>query len=379
MNRQLSVLLVLVLVGFVAAASLDNVNLSVEIPGVVQMNGENFDQLVGKDRAALVVFYTPLCMRSRVMVPEYTELGAAYKKSNNANDLLVIGKVDGTVEVELRERFNIVDSPAVLFFAPGSLEPVRYSKSLNSYSFITYLSKEVKNLRLFMVKEPQFETELEHINFDSVINDPSRAVFVMFYLPWTPENKKLMLIYNDLAKVFLGDKDVVIARIDVSDVSSKYLIKYNILETPSVYFFPKGASAKPVKYRRRHHLEGLVAFVNKRAGKNRLVNGDISRDYGVIDKLSEAAARVVKSGESVHAAIEAVKVTAAKWMEGGAGAYYITVTERLAVRGAVYVENELARLQRTLQGTMAANCRDEVVKRVNILTSIQQYIEQQAT
>ncbi|CAJ1009376.1 putative Thioredoxin/Endoplasmic reticulum protein ERp29, C-terminal domain containing protein [Leishmania naiffi] len=379
MNRQLSVLLVLVLVVFVAAASLENVNLSVKIPGVVDMNGENFDQLVGKDRAALVVFYTPLCMRSSLMVPEYTELGAAYKKSNNANDLLVIGKVDGVVEGELRERFNIVDSPSVLFFAPGASEPVRYRNSLTSYSFILYLSKEVKGLRLFIVKETQFETELEHINFDSVINDPSRVVFVMFYLPWSPENKKLMLIYNDLAKVFLGDKDVLIARIDVSEVNSKYLDKYNILEIPSVYFFPKGANAKPVKYRRRHDLEGLVAFVNRRAGKNRLVSGDIAQDYGVVDKLSQAAARVVKSGESAHAAIEAVKVTAAKWMEGGAGAYYITVTERLAVRGAVYVENELARLQRTLQGSMAANCRDEVVKRVNILTSIQQYIQQQAT
>ncbi|AYU79665.1 protein disulfide isomerase / PDI40 [Leishmania donovani] len=377
MNRRLSVVLALALVVFVLAGSCSSEDPGAVMPGIVQMSKDNFDQLVGKDKAALVEFYAPWCGHCKSMAPEYAALGAAYEASTNAKDLLLIGKVDATEDSDLGKRFGVTGFPTILYFASGSLEPEKYKGGRTAEDFAKYLSSAVAGLRLTIPNEPQFAMELVHTNFDAVVKDPSKAVLVMFYAPWCGHCKALKPIYNKLAKVFSNDKDVVIARINADDAANrKIATEYAVSGFPTLYFFPKGADEKPVEYKNGRNLEDFLTFVNENAGKHRLANGDLSWEYGVIAELAEAVARVAtSSGESSKAAVEAVKAVASTLTESEDAAYYIKAAERIAAKGPAYVESESARLKRTLGGPVAGDRRDNMVMRLNILTSIQKHMK----
>lgn len=379
MTRQLSVVLTLalVLVVFVLAGSCNGEDPGTVTPGVVQMSKDNFDQLVGKDKAALVEFYAPWCGHCKSMAPEYAALGAAYEASTNAKDLLLIGKVDATQERDLGKRFGVTGFPTLLYFAPGSLKPEKYQGGRTAEDFAKYLSGVVAGLRLTIPNEPQFAMELVHTNFDAVVKDPSKSVLVMFYAPWCGHCKALKPTYNKLAKVFSNDKDVVIARINADDAANrKIATEYSVSGFPTLYFFPKGADTKPAEYKNGRNLEDFLTFVNEKAGKHRLANGDLSWEYGVIVELAEAVARVaMSSGESSKAAVEAVKAASAKLTGSEDAAYYIKTAERIAAKGPAYLENESARLKRTLGGSVAGDRRDNMMMRLNILTSIQKHVK----
>ncbi|KAG5476637.1 hypothetical protein CUR178_03810 [Leishmania enriettii] len=376
MCRRLSAVLVLVLVVFVAVASCSGEDPSADVPGVMQLNKDNFDEVVGKGRAVMVEFYAPWCGHCKRLAPEYAALGAAYENSESAKELLVIGKVDAVDEKALGKRFGIEGFPTILFFPPGSKKPEVYKGGRSADDFAVYLSSKVNNLVLTIPKVPQFVKELVHSTFEEIVKDPSKVMLVFFHTTWCGNCKTLKPIYNELAKAFAGDKDVLIASLNVGEEAHrKYADKYVTSGLPALYFFPKDIDAKPVEYTGGHNLQDLLSFVNANAGTHRLANGDLSPDYGIIDELAEVAARVAESsGESAKEEVKVLKEAAAKLAKSEAAAYYIKAAESMAVKGVVHVENELARLQRLLGGSMAGARRDNVVMRVNILSSIQKYM-----
>ncbi|KAK7201185.1 protein disulfide isomerase [Novymonas esmeraldas] len=377
MGRVTAFLAVLLLAAFVAVGSCSSDDPSIPMPGVVQMTSTSFDELVGKDKAVLVEFYAPWCGHCKSMVPEYTALGAAFEKSSNAKDLVVIAKVDGTAHRDLGKRFDVTGFPTILYFAPGSLKPEKYSDQRTATAFAAYLTKAVKGLLLTIPRAPQFATELDHTNFDEVTKDPSKSVLVMFYAPWCGHCKSLKPVYNQLAKVFANDKHVVIAMIDADDSANKRIAtKYDISGFPTLYFFPKGADAKPVEYKLGREIEDFIGFVNEHAGTHRLVNGDLSWDHGVIAELAESAARVARStGDAAQSAVEQVRSAVDKLVSSEGTAYYVKTAERIAEKGADYVSNEISRLQRTLEGAVTGERRDDMLKRMNILNSIKKLIK----
>lgn len=377
MNRtRFAAALVLVLAAFAVVASCagEGGDPGVEMKGVVQMNMASFNELVGKERAALVEFYAPWCGHCKSMAGDYAALGQAYSRSKNAKDMLVVAKVDGTEHRDLGKRFEVTGFPTILFFPAGSSTPVKYQGGRTADEFVGYLTSQIKGLQLSVPQEPQFATELQSTNFDELVKDPSKAALVMFYAPWCGHCKALKPTYSEVAKVFANEKDVVIARINADAADNKAIAAaYDIKGFPTVYFFPKGADAKPIEYKEGRELEDFVTFVNEHAGTHRLLNGDLSWDFGVVDALSVAVARVAQNGvgAAAQAALADVKAAAEKAGESESVAYYVKAAERIAEKGADYVATELARLQRTLDGSVAGERRDNMLKRVNILTAIQ--------
>ena len=55
--------------------------------------------------------------------------------------------------------------------------------------------------------------------------DATKHVLVEFYAPWCGHCKQLAPKYNDLAKIFSGEKDVIVAKIDAAeeeDIARRY-------------------------------------------------------------------------------------------------------------------------------------------------------------
>lgn len=370
--KRFATLLVLTAAFLAALVSADE-DPGANMPGVVQLTKSNFNELVGKKQAALVEFYAPWCGHCKSMAPEYATLGAAFQRSKNAKDLIIIGKVDTTEERDLGDKFGVTGFPTILYFPAGSMKPVTYDSERTADAFVKFLTGKVPGLQLNVLKEMNYATELTATNFDQVAKDPTKSVLVMFYAPWCGHCKALKPKYNQVAKIYENDADVVIARIDADNAKNKAIAsQYNVHGFPTIFFFPKGEKTEPEEYKSGRDVEDFLKFVNERAGTHRLANGDLSWDYGVVEALSKAAASVARAeGEEAKAtAVEAVKAAADKLPESTSTTYYVKVAERIAKKGSDYVSTELARLQRTLDGSMTGPRRDNMLIRVNILTAI---------
>lgn len=94
-------------------------------------------------------------------------------------------------------------------------------------------------------------------NFDEVVKDKAKAVFVEFYAPWCGHCKKLAPIWDQLGEKFKDREDVVIAKMD-STANEVESVK--IQSFPTLKYFPKD-SDEIVDYKGGRTLDDLVKFI----------------------------------------------------------------------------------------------------------------------
>lgn len=83
-------------------------------------------------------------------------------------------------------------------------------------------------------------------NYDKIVNDPSKNVFVMFYAPWCGHCTTMKPAWADLGRKFPASEEVVIARVDAS--AHRDIAKSNdVRGFPTLKFFSK-SNKKGVEY-----------------------------------------------------------------------------------------------------------------------------------
>jgi protein disulfide-isomerase A1 len=100
-------------------------------------------------------------------------------------------------------------------------------------------------------------------NFDQIVNDNTKDVFVEFYAPWCGHCKKLAPIYDELGQAFGSAPSVVIAKIDATanDVDAKLGIR----GFPTIKFFPANNKAAPLDYNGDRSLADMINFIKSNA------------------------------------------------------------------------------------------------------------------
>jgi protein disulfide-isomerase A1 len=100
--------------------------------------------------------------------------------------------------------------------------------------------------------------------FDEIVNDPTKDVFVEFYAPWCGHCKKLEPIFEELGESFGESKSIVIAKMDATanDVPGG---KVNIRGFPTLVFFPANGKDAPLTYEGDRTLEALREYVVENA------------------------------------------------------------------------------------------------------------------
>ncbi|KAL0617677.1 Protein disulfide-isomerase-like protein of the testis [Plecturocebus cupreus] len=94
-------------------------------------------------------------------------------------------------------------------------------------------------------------------NFNVVIFDKDKDVFVMFYAPWSKKCKTLFPLLEELGRKYQNHSTVIIAKIDITanDIQLMYLDRY-----PFFRLFPT-KSQQAVLYEGEHTLKGFSDFL----------------------------------------------------------------------------------------------------------------------
>jgi len=100
-------------------------------------------------------------------------------------------------------------------------------------------------------------------NYDEIVADNTKDVFVEFYAPWCGHCKKLAPIWDELGEAFEGDEHIVIAKMDATANAPPEGI--DIRGFPTLIFFPADNKAPGVPYSGERDLDNLVKFVKEKA------------------------------------------------------------------------------------------------------------------
>lgn len=340
---------------------------SIVLDGVVDLTPDNFDSVVGKEAGVLVEFYAPWCGHCKSLVPEYGRLGNAVKLSGTTK--VVVAKVNADAHGGLSSRFGVTGFPTIKYFPAGSTTPEEYKSGRDAASFIAFLNEKT-NAGLFLPRVASYVEVLDYSSFDKVALDSTKDVLVEFYAPWCGHCKSLAPTWEKLAKVYDNEKDVVIANVNADLAENKGLAaKYGVTGFPTLKFFPKGDKSGQ-DYNGGRNLGDLVTFVNEKAGTQRGENGDLTDVAGTDAELNTLAVEYVSADAGARSSIKAKIVARAAAVGTEAAQHYVKTVEKIeSGKGDGYPATEATRVAKMLEGKVAADRRDAMVVRRNVLNA----------
>jgi len=330
---------------------------------IVELNDDDFDNVIGKDKPAFVEFFAPWCGHCQKFEPDYEIVGNAFAKSND----VIIAKVDGDKNKALAGRFAN-GFPTLKFFPKGSIEPVSYEGSRDPSEIVDYINKQAGSRGRLPGKAPSDIVVLNPSNFDEIVKDTNKNVLVEFYAPWCGHCKHLAPTWEKLATIFKNEKEVVVANLD-ADKHSELGTKYGVSGFPTIKFYPKN-NKDGKDYDGGRDLSDFVKFLNDESGTKRKTDGRLDDNAGLINSLDELASQFLQSStkESTIKSAESL-VSKLNANEKENGDYYVKYMKAIVKKGNAFVDSEKDRLGKLIEGGNLAHTKlDEFVIRKNIIS-----------
>ncbi|KAJ3474292.1 hypothetical protein NLI96_g12540 [Meripilus lineatus] len=334
---------------------------------VIDLTPDNFDEVIGKGKPALVEFFAPWCGHCKNLAPTYEQLADAF---SHAKDKVVIAKVDADgVGKPLGSKYGVSGFPTLKWFGADGGEPEKYEggRELNDLAgFITKKSGVKSNIK--PPPPPAFKI-LDVHNFDEVALDDDKDVLVTFTAPWCGHCKRLKPIYEEVAKAFAPESKCVVANVDADAAPNRPLgEKYGVQGFPTIKFFPKGTK-EPVLYDGERSEAAFVSFLNEKCGTQRAIGGGLNEEAGRLPEFDSLASKFFEATASARQTIFK-DASALAQNVGPAAKHYLRVMEKVVNGSEEYLAKESKRLSSILsKRSLSAQKLDEIKIKHNILSA----------
>jgi len=349
------------MVGMVGWLALATLTVSVQSSDVLILTPSNFDSEIGGDIPALVEFFAPWCGHCKHLAPEYEIVATTFAKHP-----IKIASVDADSHKELARRFDVSGFPTIKYFPAGSKTGEAYSGGRSAPDFVDFINKKI-GIHARIKENPTLVTILTDENFDSIVKDATKNVLVEFYYPKLPTWKELAPKYEEVAKTFDGEDDVVIAKIDADDYKVK-AGEYGVLNVQTHKFFSKENKAGE-DFVARSTMD-YVNFVNLKCETERKVGGGYTDKAGRITELDDLAKKFMTNVEERQQTLQLTQrlIPSLEHRNKEFAKFYEIPMKRILEKGdEAYGKTEVQRLNRVLEsGSVGAKKKGEFHKRINI-------------
>jgi len=332
---------------------------------VIHLTEETFDKYINGNSNILVEFYAPWCGHCKSLAPEWKIAGETFLPSDD----IVIAAFDATTSETIAKKYEVQGYPTIKYFAKGFTEPSNYDGGRTADTIVSWINEKLGTSR--KVKAAHSDVlVLTDENFEQHALG-TKAALVEFYAPWCGHCKSLAPKYEQLAKVFAGEKNVAIGKVDATE-HGDLANRYDVSGYPTLKFFPAGSS-EPIAYDGARELEDMVSFINTNAGTERDSNGNLKPTAGRVEALDAAITKaayvidetLLTSLQSVVSSLSEAEADAEK-----GAAYISTLTKAIAKGGKSYIEKEIARLTGLInKDTVTAESKTGFQLRRNVLSA----------
>ncbi|KAL1891377.1 hypothetical protein Cpir12675_004991, partial [Ceratocystis pirilliformis] len=180
--------------------------------------------------------------------------------------------------------------------------------------------------------------------------------------------------WEKAADDYKHDESVLIAKVDCEAPNSKVLAKkQGISSYPTIKWFPAGSTVGE-PYDGPRNEEGILAFVNEKAGLHRTSGGSLDHVAGTLASLDSLVVKLT-GGSTFSDVLTQAKAESSKLsadVQKKSAEYYVRVLTKLG-ENHEYAKKELARLQGMLaKGELASEKRDELTIKANILKKFEE-------
>lgn len=157
--------------------------------------------------------------------------------------------------------FHIANTPNQYKYLKTSMKLENLPEFIEEY--------KVGALQRFILSESQQEVEksgpVVHVTaetYNQTVFEGAKAVFMMFHAHWCGHCKNMATPWENVAKGF-ADDDVVIAKMNgaKNDVIDR---RVKVESYPTLYWYPKDPTAKPIRYTGPRDEATLIAFTRDR-------------------------------------------------------------------------------------------------------------------
>ncbi|GBG79277.1 hypothetical protein CBR_g29427 [Chara braunii] len=134
-------------------------------------------------------------------------------------------------------------------------------------------------------------------NFDEVVKQAGKNVLILFYAPWCNVCKRLMPSYEEVAKEFQDDDEIVVAKFDATanDIVDK---KFSVRSYPTIYF--RSSMGVLTWYAGKGETDDVIAFVDMHRGAGLGdMDGEEGAVLGNVDAEEEEEAEEEEVGENL--------------------------------------------------------------------------------
>ncbi|EFJ12734.1 hypothetical protein SELMODRAFT_425226 [Selaginella moellendorffii] len=199
---------------------------------VVNLTPENFMELVGQDRGALVEFFINSCGACKKLGPEYEKVALAFRKVKKT---VLIAHVNCEYHPLVCGYCNISNYPTIEWFPKGSMTakivchlgdwgpPDAGFLTAGSHPTICENGENVGGFAAGVFGAFAAESDVVVLtpdNFEQVVRQ-GRGALVEFYAPWCGHCKKLAPEYEKVGSAFKKVKNIVIGELSNTQVVSE--------------------------------------------------------------------------------------------------------------------------------------------------------------
>jgi protein disulfide-isomerase A1 len=243
------------------------------IPIIDEVSGENYATYAQSGKPLAYLFLDPTDEKKEEYISVMKPVAEKYKSKINFVWIDAVKFGDHAKALNLGETkwpaFVIQDLTNQLKY------PISQSETLTTDLIEKQASQYVDGkLEPVLKSEPIPENDNEPVttlvgkNFDSIVFDDSKDVFVEFYAPWCGHCKKLKPTWDSLGSHYTEIKDkIVIAKMDATENDLPPSVPFRIAGFPTIKF--KAAGQKEfVDYDGDRSLESMIAFVEEHAKNN---------------------------------------------------------------------------------------------------------------